>query len=292
MAGDWIKMRIGLADDPAVVKMAVALSVDEDMVVGKLHRLWSWADCHTTDGKASGISRQWIDQRLGVPGFSAAMEAVGWIEFPDGNVSFPRFDRHNGKSAKARAMDATRKRENRGVRTLSGSQPDKNRTREEKRREEKRHPPEEVSPPPAPVVEWSDIDQEVEAFITRWNGLPGAKPLSPRALPNDIRRAGFQSTWLNPTWRPVAERALQRLMKPLPRGPDGEVRQVSIRHFFEKQSTIQELADGTHSWLNAQAGLRSGRTGAKRITDTRETYDLPTVDVDAFLAARDAERPG
>ena len=44
MAGDWIKMRVDLNEDPAVVGMAIALDTDEHSVVGRLHKLWSWAD--------------------------------------------------------------------------------------------------------------------------------------------------------------------------------------------------------------------------------------------------------
>ena len=32
MAGDWIKMRIDIADDPAVIGMASALDITEDEV--------------------------------------------------------------------------------------------------------------------------------------------------------------------------------------------------------------------------------------------------------------------
>ena len=39
MAGDWIKMRIDIADDPAVIGIASALDITEDEVVGKLHRI-------------------------------------------------------------------------------------------------------------------------------------------------------------------------------------------------------------------------------------------------------------
>ncbi|WP_245002834.1 DnaT-like ssDNA-binding domain-containing protein [Enterobacter kobei] len=50
----------------------------------------------------------------------------------------PRFEAHNGQSAKRRAQDADRKR---NVRKASASDADKNETREEKRREEKNNKP-------------------------------------------------------------------------------------------------------------------------------------------------------
>ena len=36
MAGDWIKMRNDLGDDPAVVLIAAAIDSTEDAVVGKV----------------------------------------------------------------------------------------------------------------------------------------------------------------------------------------------------------------------------------------------------------------
>lgn len=109
MAGDWIKMRIDLSDDPAVVTMASALGRSEFEVVGALHRIWCWADRHTTDGTAPGITPAWLDRYI-FAGFSAAIEAVGWITFDAAGITFVGFDKHNGKSAKTRAEGAVRQR--------------------------------------------------------------------------------------------------------------------------------------------------------------------------------------
>lgn len=109
MAGDWLKMRLDLADDPAVIAMAAALDISEDEVVGKLHRLWAWADRHTTDGNAPGITPKWVDRYV-CTGFATAMTAVSWISFSESGVSFPNFDRHNGESAKRRGEAAIRQR--------------------------------------------------------------------------------------------------------------------------------------------------------------------------------------
>jgi hypothetical protein len=110
MAGDWIKMRVDLGDDPAVVQMAACLDTTEDEVVGKLHRLWSWADRHTTDGTAPAITPKWVDRYVGCTGFAGAMEQAGWISFSDAGVVFPSFERHNGESAKRRGEAALRQR--------------------------------------------------------------------------------------------------------------------------------------------------------------------------------------
>jgi hypothetical protein len=111
MAGDWIKVRIDLVDDPAVIAIAARTGLDEDAVVGKLCRLWSWANRNTTDGYVGGIKAAWIDRYLNTPGFAEAMVEAGWLEATeDGpttedSITFPKFKRHNGDSAKSRALN-------------------------------------------------------------------------------------------------------------------------------------------------------------------------------------------
>ena len=58
------------------------------------------------------------------------MGAVGWLAVNKKGIKMPNFDRHNGTSARRRAMETVRKQ--------SARKADKTRTREEKRREEKR----------------------------------------------------------------------------------------------------------------------------------------------------------
>jgi hypothetical protein len=99
------------------VSIAAALDMSEDEVVGKLHRLWSWADRHTTDGTAPGITAKWVDRYI-VSGFSAAMLAVGWLRFTETGVEFPGFDKHNGDSAKRRGEAAIRQRLSRKSRDM------------------------------------------------------------------------------------------------------------------------------------------------------------------------------
>lgn len=102
MAGDWIPIRVDLADDPAVILISGTCKIDQDAVVGKLVRLWSWANTHTIDGYAVGIVAKWIDTFVRCRGFGGAMAATGWIEFDQRGCRFPRFDRWNSDSAKAR----------------------------------------------------------------------------------------------------------------------------------------------------------------------------------------------
>lgn len=134
MANDWIKMRVDLFTHPKVVRMASALKADTLRTVGGLMSVWSLFDAHSSDGTLEGYTPEIVDTHLRWDGFSAAMQAVGWLAFdPANGLSLPEFDTHNGQSAKRRAQDADRKRE---VRKVSADKADKKRTREEKRREE------------------------------------------------------------------------------------------------------------------------------------------------------------
>jgi len=133
MAGDWIKMRTNLPTHPKVVRIASALDADRLRVCGGLFAVWCLFDTHSVDGKLDGYTVEVLDNMLGFPGFGAAMCRVGWLEVDGESLSTPRFDSHNGTSAKRRAQETDRKREDR---KLSASNADEKRSREEKRREE------------------------------------------------------------------------------------------------------------------------------------------------------------
>jgi len=226
MAGDWIKMREDLPEDPAVIAIAAATGLDEYGVVGRLHKFWTWTGRHTLDGNARGVTVSWIDRYLHAEGFAAAMIAAGWlVETPDG-VSQPNFERHNGQAAKQRALTSKRvanhkAKSNAGVnakgnasvnaRTVSDALP-----REEKRREDS------IPPTPSPTesvgdeAEWGRLEgvllgegvvsarlaidaargfgrsvQDIEAIISEYRAKPGA--WEPGALKRRV--SGEWSNW-------------------------------------------------------------------------------------------------
>ena len=133
MAGDWIKMRMDLSTSPKVVRIASALNADRLRVVGGLHAVWCLFDVHSEDGRLDGYTLAALDDLIGFEGFADAMVSVGWLVDGGDFLCTPRFDEHNGQSAKRRAMETERKRESRKV---SAPDADKKRSREEKRREE------------------------------------------------------------------------------------------------------------------------------------------------------------
>tara|TARA_R100000781_G_scaffold86921_2_gene53492 strand:+ start:134 stop:679 length:546 start_codon:yes stop_codon:yes gene_type:complete len=143
MAGDWIKFEVDTFDKPEVWALAQELCLPVDAVVGKLLRVWSWFDAHTEDGNAPSVTTTLLDHRVGVTGFCQALVNVGWMHLDDSHVSLPNFERHNGQSAKKRALTAKRVADHR-KRTSNG----KSVTREEKRRIEKITTPTLIPPNP------------------------------------------------------------------------------------------------------------------------------------------------
>lgn len=203
MSGDWIKMRADLFTHPKVVRISSALKADTLRTVGGLMSVWCLFDAHSEDGSMIGYTCTTLDDHLRWPGFAAAMMAVGWLSESDESLDLPRFETHNGTSAKRRAQDADRKKE---VRKTSASDADKLRTREEKRREENKEQKKEKGASPSGSrlpTDWAaspeqlawaraeraDIDptREAASFRDYWHGVAGAKG----------RKADWDATWRN-----------------------------------------------------------------------------------------------
>jgi len=161
MAGDWIKMRADLHTHPKIVRMASALKADRLRIVGGLHSAWCLFDVHSVDGFLDGYTAETLDDMIGFPGFSRAMMAVGWLEMDGENLVMPRFDDHNGQSAKRRAQDAARKK---SVRKMSAPDADKMKTREEKRREDIK----ETDPPVVPREKKQVFDYPPQLNTQAW----------------------------------------------------------------------------------------------------------------------------
>lgn len=142
MAGDWIKMRIDLMEDPAVMQMADELGIREEAVVGYCHALWSWVSRQCHADTVTGVTLASLGRRINLPGFPELMCDVGWLEYDESGdrpaIRIPNWDRHLSQSAKKRANDANRQSKRRKSVTLASRLGcDNSVTREEKRREEK-----------------------------------------------------------------------------------------------------------------------------------------------------------
>lgn len=111
----WIKVSVILHEKPEVTMMAGILDCDELCIVGRLVRVWSWFDQHTTDGVALRANKKLIDRMTNQGGFADAMIACGWLKNDENGVSIPDFDAHNGESAKKRAQTAKRVAKSRSI---------------------------------------------------------------------------------------------------------------------------------------------------------------------------------
>lgn len=108
MRRPWIKIETCTPDKPEVCSLATQLKMDEDMVVGKLVRLWSWAELNRIQPNDIGVTREFIDKLVGRKGFAAALEKTGWLIEADEKLSFPNFKRHNSPVAQNKALTAKR----------------------------------------------------------------------------------------------------------------------------------------------------------------------------------------
>ena len=108
MAGDWIKMRGNLWDDPRVTRLCDLTDSGEAAVIGALYWLWATADQHTEDGSLPGLTLRQIDRKTGVPGFGAALVSIGWLSADEAGCAVAHFEEHNGASAKKRCQTAKR----------------------------------------------------------------------------------------------------------------------------------------------------------------------------------------
>lgn len=195
MAGDWLKMRHDLADDPAVIRLATICELDEDAVIGKLFRLWSWADRHSKDGQVDGVDLAWVDRLARRNGYGAALVRVGWLVETGEGLCFPRFDRHCSDTAKSRALGKNRVETHRNAPSVTGSHNSVTVTAlPEKRREEL---------PPLPR---EGFDKTAWQTLRKaWNAGKGKawKPVNPH--PKAVERLS------EPGWLDDALLAIERL---------------------------------------------------------------------------------
>ncbi|EAA9758514.1 hypothetical protein AMA91_002750 [Salmonella enterica subsp. enterica serovar Mbandaka] len=113
MASSWIKVEVITPDKPEIFQIAELLNIDPDAVLGKLVRIWAWADQQTIDGNAGSVTKGVLDRIAFITGFADALITVGWLAYVDEKLVLPNFERHNGESSKKRALTNRRVAEHR-----------------------------------------------------------------------------------------------------------------------------------------------------------------------------------
>ena len=102
----WIKIDTQLDKKPEVFKIASSLGIFRAEVVGHLVAVWAWFDQNSEDGVIEGCCTM-IDA-LTRPAFADAMQEVNWLSCENNTIRLPNFDKHNGSTAKKRAMGQQR----------------------------------------------------------------------------------------------------------------------------------------------------------------------------------------
>jgi len=192
MAGDWIKMRGNLWDDPRVAAICDATEQSEAAVVGALYWLWATADQHTEDGCMPGLTLRQIDRKTGVQGFAAALVQIGWLADDPQGVVIRNFEEHNGASAKKRCQTAKRVASHRSDNADVTQQALQDEpvdvtdalAREEKRREEKNK---DMSAEPTPKGR-AQVPCPFDAIVSAYHQQ---LPMLPKVRLMDERRKGL-----------------------------------------------------------------------------------------------------
>jgi hypothetical protein len=105
MAGDWVKLEKETRHKEEILCIARACGVSRHEAFGAWFDLLCWLDSMTADGHLRALTPEECDGIGGLKGLGKAMADAGWIEFtPEGGAIVINWNRHNGASAKKRAL--------------------------------------------------------------------------------------------------------------------------------------------------------------------------------------------
>ena len=116
MAGDWLKVEKATPDKPEIGHIARSCGISVELAFTAWFRLWCYLDTVTADGQVRFLTPDDVDRVTRQPGLGNALssdQGCGWITFHAGGATITNWDRHNGESAKQRAMATDRKRKQR-----------------------------------------------------------------------------------------------------------------------------------------------------------------------------------
>lgn len=124
MAGDWLKLESSTPDKPEVQAISDELGICCAEVVGRLILVWRWFDQQSRDGYAP-VTLSALSKIAGLAGFAESMEKQLWLSTGKKGVTVMNFDRHNGKSAKTRALTKDRVKRYRNAPNVTSASPEK-----------------------------------------------------------------------------------------------------------------------------------------------------------------------
>lgn len=257
MAGDWIKTRCSLRKTTQVKGIAATLKLSPYEVVGRLIDVWGLGDAYAVardslsrfcpdgtgtnvpdiEGFLSHYTRADIDSEAGRDGFADAMASQGWLDVYDDGIGFPEWDQHHSKSAKTRACEQKKKRDQRRMSQKTGDicpDVDGKKSGLEKRREDNSNTPK--SPP-------GTLEPSFESFRKIWNQTPGVRTCSKET---PARLKSFRARCKEPDWRDEAKQVLKKFPLKCTEGePEGWRPEID---WFLRPGQVTKILEGKFDW--------------------------------------------
>ena len=117
MRGYWIPWEVGLEKKREIIVISRHMGVSVLEAASMCMMVWVWAQGESVDGLIPNLTIDDVSLAVGIQGIGKAMAAAGWIVESEGCIQFPNWERFNGRPAKARLIDAERKRKERKARS-------------------------------------------------------------------------------------------------------------------------------------------------------------------------------
>ena len=106
----WIKVETHTPDKAELRHIARRCQCGKAEAFLAFFRLFVWLDEQTDDGHVEFFTAADADEIAGLAVFGEALEEVRWLKFGPSGALVANWERHNGKSAKRRCVEAERKR--------------------------------------------------------------------------------------------------------------------------------------------------------------------------------------
>ena len=113
MAGEWFAVDCCLETKPETVEILVATGEPVDVVIGRLVRLWAWAQLNSEDGSLKATTAILARVAGGDSKFWEIVAETGWIELGEKTVTIAGWEKRFSQAAKRRMLDARRKADGR-----------------------------------------------------------------------------------------------------------------------------------------------------------------------------------
>ena len=277
MAGEWFAVDCCLETKPETVEILVATGEPVDVVIGRLVRLWAWAQLNSEDGSLKATTAILARVAGGDSKFWEIVAGTGWIEIGDKTITIAGWEKRFSQAAKRRMVDARRKADRRKADKIPQSVPPPSAVRPESVRTDA-----DVSRTPGGLEEKRGEERKLHMPTTTSNGCttkassqPIAASASSDFVSDDPRECweAFRDAWTACKRAAPLGTALNAIDPPrayldLWRAGDAKaalaaVGQLGECRFFEKPISLSQFLN---VWPKIEAGgyrERKGSTSSK-----------------------------